>query len=159
MFRRILKMWVNLKSILATCILIEFWYYLGIWISNDKRKLRQPQIDTSRNITGKRQRRGAKRQNASLAVQSGIRLGVSNSLIDHKLTIKLLFRREQSINESITLLRESGFEFDKHVTDGIPHHLFAEYLISSGLVLNPKNHWITFHGAMDFGYLMKNLLG
>jgi len=34
------------------------------------------------------------------------------------------------------LLRESGFEFDKHKTDGIPHKLFAEYLISSGLVLN-----------------------
>ena len=57
------------------------------------------------------------------------------------------------------LLRESGFEFDKHKTDGIPHKLFAEYLISSGLVLNSRNHWITFHGSVDFGYLLRILLG
>jgi len=44
--------------------------------------------------------------------------------------------KEQSINESIKLLKESGFIFEKHKTDGIPHKLFAEYLITSGLVLN-----------------------
>jgi CCR4-NOT transcription complex subunit 7/8 len=66
---------------------------------------------------------------------------------------------EQSINESMELLRQSGFEFDKHKTDGIPHKLFAEYLISSGLVLNARNHWITFHGSGDFGYVLRILLG
>ena len=57
------------------------------------------------------------------------------------------------------LLRESGLPFDKHKTEGIPHVLLAEYLITSGLVLNKQNHWITFHGGMDFGYLLKYLTG
>lgn len=59
----------------------------------------------------------------------------------------------------MTLLRDSGSNFEKHKTDGIPHAIFAEHLISSGLVLNPRNHWITFHGAVDYGYLLKILLG
>lgn len=42
------------------------------------------------------------------------------------------------------LLRESGLDFSKHKTEGIPHQLFAEYLITSGLVLNNRCHWITF---------------
>jgi len=32
-------------------------------------------------------------------------------------------------------------------------------LITSGLVMNRRNHWITFHGGVDFGYLLKQLLG
>lgn len=57
------------------------------------------------------------------------------------------------------ILKQSGLDFQRHKTDGIPHNLFAEYLISSGLVLNPRNHWITFHGGADFGYLLRQLLG
>jgi len=37
--------------------------------------------------------------------------------------------------------------------------LFAEYLISSGLLLNPRCHWITFAGAVDFGYLLRYVRG
>ena len=59
----------------------------------------------------------------------------------------------------MNLLKESGLKFDKHKSEGIPHHIFAYYLIQSGLVLNSKNHWITFHGGMDFGYLLKLLMG
>jgi len=55
------------------------------------------------------------------------------------------------------LLKQSGFNFEKHKTDGIPHQLFAEYLISSGIIMNRRNHWITFHGGLDFGYLLKIL--
>lgn len=57
------------------------------------------------------------------------------------------------------LLKESGLDFNKHKTDGIPHLLFAEYLITSGLVLNTKTHWITFAGGVDFGYLLKYIRG
>mgnify|MGYP006093979871 CR=1 FL=1 len=59
----------------------------------------------------------------------------------------------------MSLLKESGLNFDKHLSDGIPQSLFAEYLITSGLALNKRNHWITFHGGMDFGYLYKYLSG
>ena len=37
--------------------------------------------------------------------------------------------------------------------------MFGEYLITSGLCLNPNNHWITFHGGVDFGYLLRVLIG
>ena len=37
--------------------------------------------------------------------------------------------------------------------------MLAEYLITSGVCLNPKIHWITFHGGVDFGYLLRVLLG
>ena len=57
------------------------------------------------------------------------------------------------------LLKRSGFDFEKHKTRGIPHSLFAEYLITSGIGINPNNHWITFHGGVDFGYMLKTFLG
>jgi CCR4-NOT transcription complex subunit 7/8 len=57
------------------------------------------------------------------------------------------------------LLKRSGFDFERHKTKGIPHNIFGEYLVTSGLCLNPEVHWITFHGGVDFGYLLKSLLG
>lgn len=56
------------------------------------------------------------------------------------------------------LLKRSGFDFEKHKTKGIKHSKFGEYLMSSGLCLNPDVHWITFHGGVDFGYMLKVLL-
>jgi hypothetical protein len=67
--------------------------------------------------------------------------------------------KEQSIDDSMSMLRQSGFNFEKHKTDGIPHELLAEYLITSGLCMNRRNHWITFHGGVDFGYLLRHLMG
>ena len=37
--------------------------------------------------------------------------------------------------------------------------MLAEYLITYGICLNPDIHWITFHGGVDFGYLLRDLLG
>ncbi len=37
--------------------------------------------------------------------------------------------------------------------------MFAEHLTTSGLCLNPNNNWITFHGSVDFGYIMRVLIG
>jgi len=42
---------------------------------------------------------------------------------------------------------------------GIEHKLFAEYLISSGLLLNEDIIWVCFHGGFDFGYLVKMVIG
>lgn len=61
--------------------------------------------------------------------------------------------------DSIELLINSGLDFNKHRLYGIPHHLFAEHLITSGICMNPDMHWITFHGGVDFGYLLKSLTG
>jgi CCR4-NOT transcription complex subunit 7/8 len=57
------------------------------------------------------------------------------------------------------MLKNSGFDFEKHKNQGIPHMIFATHIIDSNLVLNNRNHWITFHGGMDFGYLFKELSG
>jgi CCR4-NOT transcription complex subunit 7/8 len=57
------------------------------------------------------------------------------------------------------MLKRSGFDFDRHKFHGIPPSLFGEYLMTSGLCLNPSTKWITFNGAVDFAYLLKTLLG
>ena len=51
---------------------------------------------------------------------------------------------EQSRISSMELMREAGLDCAKHKQEGMPHTLFAEYLITSGLVLNQRCHWITF---------------
>jgi CCR4-NOT transcription complex subunit 7/8 len=60
--------------------------------------------------------------------------------------------------ESIDLLTKAGLDFKKHETHGITREEFGELLITSGLVLNSKVRWISFHSCMDFGYLMKSLM-
>ena len=47
--------------------------------------------------------------------------------------------------DSIELLRESGINFQRHLTDGIQPNDFAELLITSGLVLTDEIRWISFH--------------
>ena len=58
-------------------------------------------------------------------------------------------------NDSISLLINSGINFELLKTNGISHNLFAEYFIISGLLLDPNIHWISYHGASDFAYLLK----
>ena len=56
------------------------------------------------------------------------------------------------------MLYNSGIDFKLLKNKGIPHSLFAEYLIISGLVLNEKITWICFNGSSDFAYLLKYLI-
>ena len=65
--------------------------------------------------------------------------------------------KDEHSNESITMLFNSGLDFNLMKNKGIPHSLFAEYLITSGLVLNEKITWICFNGSSDFAYLLKYL--
>ncbi|KAL1221026.1 putative CCR4-associated factor 1 [Cardamine amara subsp. amara] len=61
--------------------------------------------------------------------------------------------------DSINLLRNSGIDFDKYNESGIDAKRFAERLMGSGVVLNEKIQWVTFHCGYDFGYLLKLLIG
>jgi CCR4-NOT transcription complex subunit 7/8 len=61
--------------------------------------------------------------------------------------------------DSINLLRRHGIDFDKNVIDGVDSAVFSEFLMSSGLILNPDITWITFHSGYDFGYILKSLTG
>lgn len=71
--------------------------------------------------------------------------------------MKFNLTTEKYAAESINLLKEAGIDFDQLALKGIPEMRFAELLLSSGLVLNDDVQWITFHGAFDFGYLIKSL--
>jgi len=56
------------------------------------------------------------------------------------------------------MLEAAGIDFDALKHQGIEHLILAEYLISSGLLLNDEVKWITYHGAFDYAYLLKMLL-
>lgn len=59
--------------------------------------------------------------------------------------------------DSIELLIQCGMNFEKNREKGIDSARFGELLMSSGIVLNEDVHCISFHGAYDFGYLLKLL--
>lgn len=59
--------------------------------------------------------------------------------------------------ESIKLLERSGLNFQKHRDHGIKPSDFGELLMTSGLVMFESIHWISFHSAYDFAYLIKLL--
>lgn len=61
------------------------------------------------------------------------------------------------LKESICLLEDAGIDFKKFHQEGIEINTFAEKCISSGLILNDKIKWITFHGIYDLAYLLKAL--
>ena len=68
-------------------------------------------------------------------------------------------KNKDAINpDSLSLLEESGIDFDELKNRGINHKLFAEYFMISGLILNPAVTWISFHGSYDFAYLLRLLL-
>lgn len=60
--------------------------------------------------------------------------------------------------DSIDLLTTSGIDFSAHERDGIDVLTFGELLTSSGIVLNDRMKWVSFHGSYDFAYLYKLLM-
>lgn len=59
--------------------------------------------------------------------------------------------------DSIDLLVRSGISFEDHATRGIDPLKFGELLMVSGLVLDDRVRWVSFHSAYDYGYLLKLL--
>jgi CCR4-NOT transcription complex subunit 7/8 len=59
--------------------------------------------------------------------------------------------------DSIDLLLKSGISFEDHAKRGIDPHLFGELLMVSGLVLDDRVKWVSFHSGYDYGYLLKLL--
>ncbi|XP_021286847.1 probable CCR4-associated factor 1 homolog 11 [Herrania umbratica] len=66
------------------------------------------------------------------------------------------FERDCYDKESIKLLKMQGIDFVKNKKKGIDSKNFAKKILASGLVFSSLT-WITFHGAYDFGFLMKIL--
>ena len=69
------------------------------------------------------------------------------------------YLKDASSQCSLRLLMQSGINFNKLKTNGINHSKFFAIFKNSGLVLNPRIHWISFHGSYDFAYLLNNLIG
>ena len=69
------------------------------------------------------------------------------------------YLKDVSSQSSLKLLMQSDINFNKLKTDGINHSKFFEIFKNSGLVLNPRIYWISFHGSYDFAYLLNNLIG
>lgn len=59
--------------------------------------------------------------------------------------------------DSIDLLQKSGISFEDHAKRGIQPQLFGELLMVSGLVLDDRVKWVSFHSGYDYGYLLKLL--
>jgi CCR4-NOT transcription complex subunit 7/8 len=51
----------------------------------------------------------------------------------------------------------AGIDFKLFFERGIEIDYFGEFFTTSGLVLNDKVKWITFHGSYDFAYLLRVL--
>jgi CCR4-NOT transcription complex subunit 7/8 len=47
--------------------------------------------------------------------------------------------------DSIELLQKSGIDFKRLEMEGIDNDVFAEHLITSGLVLFTNVKWVSFH--------------
>ncbi|KAL6970885.1 hypothetical protein U1Q18_030565 [Sarracenia purpurea var. burkii] len=63
--------------------------------------------------------------------------------------------------ESISLLRKQGIDFERNKKEGIDSWQFVRMLIRSRLICNSLSSvmitWVTFHGAYDFGFMIKIL--
>ena len=79
----------------------------------------------------------------------------------HIWQFNLFFDLQNSIysKESIDLLKDANFDFAEHYEKGIDVNEFSRMLLTSGLVLSKKIHWVGFHCAYDFAYLIKLLTG
>lgn len=59
--------------------------------------------------------------------------------------------------DSIDLLVTSGISFEDHAARGIDPLHFGELLMVSGLVLDDRVRWVSFHSGYDYAYLLKVL--
>ena len=101
--------------------------------------------------------------NLTRIIQIGITLGNAYGQLSSPCTWQFNFKinlaEDLHANDSVSLLKDAGIDFEKFERDGIDVLDFAALLYSSGLVMNEKVTWINFHGGYDFSYLLKMLTG
>lgn len=94
-------------------------------------------------------------------IQLGITLSDKNCHLPTPSTWQFNFKfdidKDMYAEDSLSLLLNANLDFKEHKENGIDLDDFGELFFSSGLLLNPNINWITFHGAFDFGYLLKTI--
>lgn len=104
----------------------------------------------------------AEQQNVNLLklIQIGITLGDDKGnrpqpICTWQFNFKFDVNSDIQAAESISLLRQSGIDFNKILEDGIDIYDFVPLFYASGLVMNDKINWITFQCGYDIAYLVK----
>ena len=107
-------------------------------------------------------RYNAEQQNVNLLklIQIGITLGDdTGSLPTPVCTWQFNFKYNIDCDlqspDSISLLRQSGINFERFKKEGIDMYDFAPLFFASGLVMNERIIWVTFQCGYDLAYLMK----
>ncbi len=70
---------------------------------------------------------------------------------------KFDLKEDMFAQDSIDLLVASGISFEDHASRGIDPLHFGELLVVSGLVLDDRVKWVSFHSGYDYAYLLKVL--
>ncbi|KAL5537787.1 hypothetical protein UlMin_045383 [Ulmus minor] len=83
---------------------------------------------------------------------------------DHSCVWQFNFREfdpriDRHYPDSIALLAQNGMDFKKNNEKGIDAATFRGQFTTSGILSDKNRRWVTFHGAYDFGYLIKMLTG
>lgn len=68
-------------------------------------------------------------------------------------------KTNMSAQESMQILETAGIDFDRLCKDGINIDTFGELVTTSGLLMNSRLKWISFHSSYDFGYFIKAITG
>ena len=69
---------------------------------------------------------------------------VGKAKVSHDIACTCPAREDMYAQDSIDMLTGAGIQFKRHEEEGVEVDLFAELLISSGLVLDEEVTWITF---------------
>lgn len=59
--------------------------------------------------------------------------------------------------KGISILHDSGIDFDRFEQEGISAYDFSRVVFTSGLIMNENITFVTFHSGYDFGYLLELL--
>lgn len=85
--------------------------------------------------------------------------GIKKKIVSWQFNFKFDLNTQPHNSKSISLLKNSGIDFEELSKRGIDSRKFGPLLLRSGLFMNEKIRWITFHSMFDYGYLIKLLTG
>jgi len=80
-------------------------------------------------------------------------------ILGFQLHFKFNVAEDEHAENSIEFLKKCGVDFRQHAEEGIRFEEFSEYFNTTNFMFTDEVTWISFHGAYDYCYVMKLLLG